>query len=194
MAPDAPPTSPSPAFPPGGPAPQPRKSVTWPIWLAVTFGLGLLIAVPLAWLYFSPAPAQFGDSRPAKHLALALVADDPAHASGPPLHDFTDPAKTYLIERNLTLPGDVEYVQALKNDMGRPEMKIHISDAGVNRMNSGPSFLGRKMAVVLNGRTVLAAAQVHAPLQNDLLLMGALTPGDILRMMDAISSTKLTIH
>ena len=60
------------------------------------------------------------EARPATgpaRLELALVAYDPATASGSPLHDYGKHDVTYGIERNITFPGDIEGIAAAVDEL-----------------------------------------------------------------------------
>jgi hypothetical protein len=147
------------------------------------------------WLSSSPIDGTFyfsgaTDAPPnTGRLELALLAKDPANASGPPLHGFgNNSATTYRIERDLTLPGDIEHFAAAIDSRGEPIIRIELAEAAPARINRGTDIVDRQIALVLDGRTVLSAATLRAPLSTRLELSGNLTANDVKRLVDAIST------
>ena len=123
----------------------------------------------------APAPAGAGSDR----LELALVASDPAKAVGWPLHDLRDTGRTYPIERDLTAPGDIESAEAVVTGNGQPALALHLSATAQARLGADQGLEGRQIALVLDGRTVLAVATVRAPLGSDPQLTGNFTLEEI---------------
>ena len=123
---------------------------------------------------------------PNSRLALALVADDPAKASGAPLHEYGGASTTYRIERDITFPGDIERFNAALDDRRMPAINIVVAATALERINSGAGVVGRRIALVLDGRTVLSAATLNTPLSGNLTLSGNFSMADIKRLVDAI--------
>lgn len=136
--------------------------------------------------FFSTAPAVV--AVPSSRLALALVADDPAMASGAPLHEYGGANTTYRIERDITFPGDIERFDAILDERRLPAINIVIAAPALDRINSGAGVVGRQIALVLDGRTVLSAARLRTPLSGDLQLSGNFSLKDIKRLVDAIAA------
>ena len=109
-------------------------------------------------------------------LALALVADDPAMASGAPLHEYGGADTTYRIERDITFPGDIERFNASLDGIGLPAINIVIAATALDRINSGAGVVGRRIALVLDGRTVLSAATLRTPLSPPICSSPAIFP------------------
>ncbi len=137
---------------------------------------------------FAGAPKQ-----PAR-LELALVADDPAKASGPPLHDFVHVDTTYGIEQDVTLPGDIESFAATTDERSVPAIKLVLAASALDRINRAADLVDRRIALVLDGRTVLAVATLREPLSTELLLTGDFSLNDVRRLADAISANPSGIH
>jgi preprotein translocase subunit SecD len=137
--------------------------------------------------YFTPKSASTGG-----RLELALVAEDPAKASGPPLHDYGDANTTYGIERDITLPGDIESFAATTIDLDAttrtPAINIVLAAPAVDRINRGANLVDRRIALVLDGRTVLSVAVLRVPfLPKNLQLTGNFSLNDVSRLVDTIS-------
>jgi hypothetical protein len=165
-----------------------KKPETRRRWLRFIIAGALLVVVALVViLFFIPSGPRRGPVDTSR-LAFALVATNPAQQSGAPLHDYSDASKTYSIERDITVPGDIESAAAVKDVMGNPAIEIRLTDAAVKRMNSGANIVGRDMALVLDDRTVLSVARVQSGLGNVIIMTGNFSPGDIQRMLDAISA------
>ena len=103
------------------------------------------------------------------------------------LRDHVDPAKTYAVERDLTLPGDIERFDGDVDAVGRPMFRIRLSDAAVNRVNSDGAILDRRIALVLDGRTVLSVASVEATLNANIDLTGNFSTADVQRLVAAVA-------
>lgn len=136
----------------------------------------------------APAAAEIPKSAPSGRLALALVADDPAMASGAPLHEYGNSNATYRIERDITFPGDIERFDAILDQRRLPAINIVLAAAALDRINGGAGVVGRRIALVLDGRTVLSAARLMAPLSGNLQLSGNFSWQDIKRLVDAIAA------
>ncbi len=137
--------------------------------------------------FFLTPPAASGERTAAvNRLELALVADDPAKAVGAPLRDYADPARIYAIERDLTLPGDIVQFQGAVDEMGRPIFRIRLSEAAVNRVNSDGALSGRRIALVLDGRTALSVATVRSTLFANIDLTGNFSMADVQRLVSAV--------
>lgn len=146
---------------------------------------------PIDGSFFFSAPratAETPRSAPSSRLALALVADDPAMASGAPLREYGNSNATYRIERDITFPGDIERFDATLDDRRLPAIRIVIAATALDRINSGAGVVGRQIALVLDGRTVLASANLRTPLSGDLQLSGNFSAKDIKRLVDAIAT------
>ena len=137
---------------------------------------------------FAGAPKQLA------RLELALVADDPAKASGPPLHDFVHVDTTYGIEQDVTLPGDIESFAATTDERSVPAIKLVLTASALDRINRAADLVDRRIALVLDGRTVLAVATLREPLSTELLLTGGFSLNDVRRLADAISANPSGIH
>ena len=137
---------------------------------------------------FAGAPKQLA------RLELALVADDPAKASGPPLHDFVHVDTTYGIEQDVTLPGDIESFAATTDERSVPAIKLVLTASALDRINRAADLVDRRIALVLDGRTVLAVATLRDPLSTELLLTGDFSLNDVRRLADAISANPSGIH
>jgi hypothetical protein len=120
-------------------------------------------------------------------LDLVLVANDPAMASGPPLHDYGNAKITYKIERSITFPGDIEGFSAIRDAMQNPAVEIVIAPSALKRINRNTDLVGRQIALVLDGRTVLSAAVLREPLGRRMQLTGNFSLDDISRLVNAIS-------
>jgi hypothetical protein len=118
---------------------------------------------------------------------LALVADDPAMASGAPLREYGNANSTYRIERDITFPGDIERFDAILDQRRLPAINIAIASEALDRINGGAGIVGRQIALVLDGRTVLSAAKVMEPLSRNLMLSGNFSWQHIKRLVDAIA-------
>lgn len=131
-----------------------------------------------------PAKLEAGASR----IELALVADDPAKAVGPALRDIGDAALTYPIERQVTLPGDIASLAVgIEPTTGLPTLDLTLAEGAVKRINDDPEILGRRLALVLDGRTVLSVAAVHSPLGARISMSGHFTFEEIERLTKAIA-------
>ncbi|HEV3044006.1 MAG TPA: hypothetical protein VGY52_09050, partial [Roseiarcus sp.] len=119
-------------------------------------------------------------------LELALVAKDSLKNAGASLHGFGDNDKTYRIERDITLPGDIERVEATVDANGNPAIDIHLAAAAIKRMNASAGLLDRQLALVLDGRTVLSVAMIRAPLGAEIQVTGRFTLEEIKRLVDAV--------
>lgn len=138
----------------------------------------------------APRPEQPArQARPAR-LALALVAQDPTKAVGPALRDYGDPNRTYGIERDLTLRGDIESFTPVMTAQGSPAIMLTITKSAVERINrvDHHHLVGLQIALVLDGRTVLSAPVVREPLGTQLQLSGGFTFDDIKRLASAIEA------
>ncbi|HJW41897.1 MAG TPA: tetratricopeptide repeat protein [Rhizomicrobium sp.] len=133
---------------------------------------------------YSAPPIASAASGPGR-LELALLADDPASATGAALHDAHDPNKTYFVARDITLPGDIEGMDAAVTAQGEPALELHLA-AGAQKRIGDPSLMDHQIALVLDGRTVLAAATVRAPLSTDITLNGNFTTAEINELVAAI--------
>lgn len=184
----APALEPPPAVLPGAFSAGAKKPAVRRLWLRAILGGASVFIVVLAVLYFRMSSAGHLDVRNGNRLELALVARDPANQAGPPLHGYGDASKTYGIERDLTSPGDIEYVAAATDQNGSPMIEIHLAAAAVGRMNGGGGIVDREVALVLDGRTVLGAANVMAPLGSSIQMTGNFSLDDITRILDAIRS------
>ena len=65
--------------------------------------------------------------------------------------------------------------------------RIRLSDAAVNRVNSDSAISGRRIALVLDGRTVLSVADVRANLYANIDLTGNFSAADVQRLVAAIT-------
>lgn len=138
--------------------------------------------------YLTPSTAGAANTAAnTSRLELALIADDPAKAVGALLRAYGDPAKTYPVERDLTLPGDIEQFNGGLDEQSRPVFRIRLSDAAVNRVNSDSAISGRRIALVLDGRTVLSVADVRANLYANIDLTGNFSAADVQRLVAAIT-------
>jgi len=142
----------------------------------------------LAGMGFGGAPKPEPAPRTSR-LELVLVASDPAMAPGPPLHDYGNGKTTYKIERSITFPGDIEGFSAILDAMQRPAIDIAIAPAALERINRTTDLVGRQIALVLDGRTVLSAAVLREPLGRRMQLTGNFSLDDITRLVNAISLT-----
>jgi hypothetical protein len=127
-------------------------------------------------------PTASGGAR----LELALVAKDSLKNAGASLHGFGDDDKTYRIERDITLPGDIERVEATVDTNGNPAIDIHLAAAAIKRMNASAGLLDRQLALVLDGRTVLSVATIKAPLGAEIQVTGRFTLEEVKRLVDAV--------
>jgi hypothetical protein len=163
--------------------PAPRRTWKW-IWI----GIGVAAIAWLAWFLFHVQGGPPAEVRNSPRLELSLVANDATKGVGPPLHDYSDPNKTYGIEKDLTLPGDIDRVSGGKDSEGRPVLDIQLSPAGGAKLiKSTNELIGRQIALVLDGRTVLSVALVQSGLGDRIEMTGNFTSEDITRMLDAIS-------
>jgi Caspase domain len=137
--------------------------------------------------FFSAAPAA-ATPAPSSRLALALVADNPAMASGAPLHEYGNANTTYRIERDITFPGDIERFDAILDDRRLPAINLGLAAAALDRINGGAGVVGRRIALVLDGRTVLSAATLNTPLSANLQLSGNFSWTEIKRLVDAVAA------
>ncbi|MGA2045221.1 MAG: tetratricopeptide repeat protein [Roseiarcus sp.] len=145
-------------------------------------------AVAAAAALRAPAPGAAASSPGATgRLELALVAEAPEKAAGAPLRDFTRPDLAIPIERDLTLPGDIESIAAIVDAQQRPALEAALAPAVVDRLRSGGDLAGRRVALVLDGRTVLAVATVQAGLAARMQFSGAFTQADLERLTAAIA-------
>lgn len=126
-------------------------------------------------------PAAYGTAR----LELVLLADDPATATGAMLRDFHDPHKTYLVARDITLPGDIASANAVVDSVGRPTLELYFS-AGAATRTGDASLVGHQIALVLDGRTALAEATLQSPLIGGASLTGNFTIAEIRKLVAAI--------
>lgn len=148
-----------------------------------------LINSTLARIWGSTSPTSA--ARPSNRIALALVADSPAEAVGAPLQVFGDPNTTFSIARDLTLPGDLQSIAAGQDSAtGQPIVLMEMTMSAIERINQGNDLVGRQLALVLDGRTVLGAAILREPLSRNVMLSGYLSADEIQRMLDAISSNQ----
>jgi Flp pilus assembly protein TadD len=136
------------------------------------------------YLGFSAPPATAAASGPGR-LELVLVTDDAASATGAPLRDAHDPNKTYFVARDITLPGDIKGMDAIVDAQGQPALELYLADDAQKRIGD-PSLMDHQIALVLDGRTVLAAATVRAPLSTDITLTGNFTTAEINELVAAI--------
>jgi hypothetical protein len=134
----------------------------------------------------TPKPTKSGGAR----LEFALLAKDSAHGAGPALHGYGDD-RTYHVERDITLPGDIERVEVSVDPNGRPGLRIHLTAAAVKRVNASAGLLDRQLALVLDGRTVLSVATIRAPLGTEIELTGAFTLDEVKRLVDAVGPNAL---
>ena len=123
----------------------------------------------------------------ASRIELALVADDASKSAGPALRDIGDAELTYPIERSITLPGDIASVAAVVDSMGRPMLDLVVVEGAVKRINEDPEIVGRRLALVLDGRTVLSVAAVQGPLGERISMSGNFTIEEIERLVKAIA-------
>ena len=65
--------------------------------------------------------------------------------------------------------------------------RIRLIDAAVNRVNSDSAISGRRIALVLDGRTVLSVADVRANLYANIDLTGNFSAADVQRLVAAIT-------
>ncbi len=159
------------------------------LWLRFALGGAGLLIIVLAALHFLGSSSGERSLRNGGRLKLSLLTNDPAKAVGPHLHDYFDPDLSYAVERDLTAPGDVESVKEVTNGMGRPALEIHFSPGAVDRINSGAGIVGRQVALVLDGSTVLQAATVQTPVGSVMEINGNFTSDDIKRLIDGISAS-----
>jgi len=120
-------------------------------------------------------------------IELALVAEDPAKAAGPALKDFGEADLTYLIERNVTFPGDIALAGAAIDPMGLPMLTLTLEKGAIKRINDDPGIMGRQLALVLDGRTVLSVATVQSPLGGNISMSGHFSFEEIERLVKAIA-------
>ncbi len=120
---------------------------------------------------------------PFNRLKLALVAENPAKAVGDPVHGFLDPTKSWLIERDLTSAEDIQYLAATPaTDEQMGSLEIDLTDDAGKRMLADSErisggLLGRQIALVLNGQTVLVVATVQTPIGKETSVdLGDITP------------------
>lgn len=160
--------------------------------LLLTAGALVVVAAIAVFLFMplgrAPGSTDVASATGNGRLELALVANDPAKGAGPPLHQYGDAARTYRIERDITLPGDVEQVATATDANGRPALDIILAQSARDRINGDPSIVGRDIALVLDGRTVLSVATVEAPLGTYVQLTGEFTLASIRRLIGAISA------
>ena len=131
-----------------------------------------------------PPKLEAGASR----IELALAADDPAKATGPALRDIGDAALTYAIERNVTFPGDIISVAVgIEPTTSSPMLDLTLAEGAVKRINEDPEILGRRLALVLDGRTVLSVAAVQSPLGARFSMSGNFSFEEIERLVKAIA-------
>jgi tetratricopeptide (TPR) repeat protein len=136
----------------------------------------------------APAPgAAAADSKAVGRLELALVAEAPEKATGAPLHDYIRPDLAFPIERDLTLPGDIESIAAIVDAEQRPALEAALAPAVVDRLRTGGDLTGRRVALVLDGRTVLAVATVQSGLAARMQFTGAFTRADLDRLTAALA-------
>jgi hypothetical protein len=120
-----------------------------------------------------------------ERLEFALLTSDPVKAVGAALHGYGSDNGIYLVEKDVTFPGDIETVTAAFDESGRPVLRVHLASAGTDRINN--VAIERKLALVLDGRTVLSSATVMAPLGSDVELSGNFSIDDIKRLSEAIA-------
>jgi len=163
--------------------PAPRRR-----WLrASLIGAAVLIIMLIVLAFFIPSGSQRIVRNPSR-LELALVADFSPAQSRVPVSQYGDNSRLYGINRDLTLPGDIESVAETKDANGRPALEIRLTDAAVKRMNSGANMIGDEMALVMDDRTIVAMAKVQSTLGSAILMTGNFSSEDINRLLDAISS------
>jgi hypothetical protein len=129
-----------------------------------------------------PAATNIGG---AARLEMVLLADDPASATGAALHDAHDPNKAYFVARDITLPGDIEGMDSTVTAQGEPALELHLATDAQKRIGD-PSLMDHQIALVLDGRTVLAAATVREPLSTTIMLTGDFTSAEIRELVAAI--------
>jgi TonB family protein len=158
-------------------------------WLrGVVIGVSALIVVLVALAFLIPSGTRRVVHNPGR-LELVLVADFAPNQTGAPLLNYRNTGKVYGIERDLTLPGDIDSVEETRDANGIPALEICLTDAAVKRMNSGASIVDHDMALVLDGRTIIAIARVRDPLGNALIISGNFSADDLNRLLDAIASS-----
>ena len=131
------------------------------------------------------APKQKPDAAGGR-LELALVADDPANAAGAPLRQFGDPEASHAIERSITFPGDIESIAVVGDQIGGVGLDIAIAAPALERINADAGVVGRQIALVLDGRTVLSVAVLREPLASRIMLSGNFSMDEIQRLVGAI--------
>ncbi|MFZ0820165.1 MAG: TIR domain-containing protein [Candidatus Acidiferrales bacterium] len=174
---------------PFGGAAAANKPIARRVWFRVVIGGAALLVIALVVLFFLNLKSGHQDLQNGGRLKMALVTDDSAKESVPPLHGYFDPDKTYGIERDLTLPGEIESAAAITDGEGRPALEVHLTAAAVERINNGAGVVGREVALVLDGRTVLVVSTVQSPLASIMLVRGNFTRDKIKNLVETVSST-----
>lgn len=143
--------------------------------------------------YLGGIPAADAKQKPDStggRLELALVADEPAKAAGAPLRQFGDPEASHAIERAITFPGDIESIAVVGDQFGGVGLDIAIAAPALERINGDAELVGRQIALVLDGRTVLSVAVLREPLASHIMLSGNFSMDEIQRLVGAIATNQ----
>ena len=143
--------------------------------------------------YLGGEPAAAAKQKPGTaggRLELVLVADDPANAAGAPLRQFGDPEASHGIERSITFPGDIESIAVVGDQFGGVGLDIAIAAPALERINADAGVVGRQIALVLDGRTVLSVAVLREPLASRIMLSGNFSMDEIQRLVGAVITSE----
>jgi uncharacterized caspase-like protein len=123
-------------------------------------------------------------------LSLALVAAEKPKTAATQLPDFHDAKRRYAIERDLTLPGDITVFEPTITPNGQPALRFELAPAAVARINAGGDLTDRRLALVLDGRTVLAEAVLRTGLTERIEMTGNFTVAETERLAAALTPSQ----
>jgi hypothetical protein len=120
-------------------------------------------------------------------LEFDLLTDDKNAIAELPLHDLRDQPVAGGIERHITLPGDVEGVAAGADaGSGSPLLNIFLKADAQKRIGD-VKLVDRKIALTIDGKTLISDATVREPLGTEIQLTGKFTTAGIAGLVNAIN-------
>ena len=133
--------------------------------------------------------------------ALTATADEPplfelrAVLDGASGIDFTLPGGEQLLlaPQALLDASSIDVASLVESDFGAPAIAVRMTAEGTDRLAAlSHEYLGRRLAILLRGRLVMAPL-VHSPITGgELHISGSFAPGEAEAVVDAINQALAT--